>query len=333
MTTPIRGYLNELSKQLHLGPQEEREILHEIQAHIEERTEELEESGVPSGDALTRALNDLGASHAIARQFYEVHSRGSWRQTALAVLPHILLSLMFFLHLWTAPGWVAFMLVVAIAISVIGWRMGRPRWTYPWLGYCLVVPVVSWGLAMSAVSYGAWSVLTRGSLPLSLPIYAASLIYVAFSLWVVIRVLSRVARPDWVMASLAVLPVPFLAYWFFYFHSGGEVLQSAGQPLTEVDSSAGVVFLVLALATAVFFRIGRRLVRVALLIITAPSMIVLGWLSYQGGPGYVALFFYSAISLAVLLSPALFDLNASQSKRPERYDSRDSLAELADYSR
>ena len=48
--------------------------------------------------------------------------------------PHLLLALLFVLHLWTNPFWLASMLIVAIAISVLGWRMGRPRWTYPWPG-------------------------------------------------------------------------------------------------------------------------------------------------------------------------------------------------------
>ena len=308
MSAVKRGYLNDLGRQLHLEPREQEEILHELEAHIEDKAQELMEDGVSSDEALSHALNDLGPYHNVARQFYEVHSRGSWYHTALAVLPHLLLSLTFALHLWTAPVWVFTMMMVAIVTSVIGWRMGRPRWTYPWLGYCLMAPIVSWGLAMSAVGYGAWGVLTRGALPLGIPIYAASFAYIAFSLWLVIRVVSRVARADWVMASLAVLPIPFLAYWLFYFYNREETLQSAGLRLQEVDSSAAVVFLILAVATAIFFRIGRRLVRVALLVITTPSMIVLAWLSYQGGPSYVAVFLYSAISLAVLLSPALFDL-------------------------
>ena len=151
-------------------------------------------------------------------------------------------------------------------------------------------------------------------LPLSLPIYAASFVYIGFSLWLVIRFLSKVARPDWVMASLAVLPIPFLAYWFFYFYNGA----AGRQPLQEVDTSATVVFLILAAATAVFFRVGRRLVRVALLVITAPSMLILAWLSYQGGPGFVALFLFSAVSMALLLSPALFDVRRSRMEQTLR---------------
>ena len=314
MNATVGGYLSYLGRHLHLEPRQQEAILQELQAHIEDRAHEFVDAGVPPDDAETHVLNELGSLDAIADQFYEVHSRGSWYHTALAVLPHVLLALMFMLHLWTTPAWVVLMLVVCIVTSVVGWRKGRPRWTYPWLGYCLVAPIASWGLAMSAVGYGVWGIVARGALPLGIPIYVASFVYIAFSLWVVIRFVSKVARPDWVMASLAVLPMPFLAYWFFYFYGQREVVQSTSQPLQEVDSSAAVVFLILAAATAIFFRIGRRLVRVALLVITAPSMIILGWWSYQGGPDYVALFGFCAISLALLLSPALFGLKSNRAE-------------------
>ncbi|MDP6453073.1 MAG: hypothetical protein QF898_07170, partial [SAR202 cluster bacterium] len=68
---------------------------------------------------------------------------------------------------------------------------------------------------------------------------------------------------------------------------------------------------------AVFYRIGKRLVRVALLLITAPSLIVLAWMSVQGGRGYMGVFLFAVMSMAVLLSPALFDLK----------DNREELAE------
>jgi hypothetical protein len=284
MTSLVRGYLSDLGEQLHLATPKEREILHEFRDHVEDSARDLIEEGITADDAFSSAINDLGASRSVARQLYEVHTQGSWYHTALAVLPHILLSMMFAFGLWTAPGWLAILLLVAVVISVFGWRMGRPSWTYPWLGYCLVAPIVSWGLAMSAVGYGAWGVLTRGSLPLSVPIYVVSFAYIAGSLWIVIRIVTKAHR-DWVMASLTILPVPFLTYWFLFFYNQPGMHSSSILHPRGVDSSAAVVFLILAGATALFFRIGRRVVRIALLAITAPSLVVLSWLSYQGGPG------------------------------------------------
>ena len=318
MTSHIRGYLNDLARQLHLDPEEERGILSELESHISDRAQELMEAGLASDVALHAAINDFGASDEIADRLYEVHSRGSWNHTTLAALPHLLLSLMFALHLWVNPAWVAILVAASVGMTVLGWRKGRARWTYPWLGYCLVVPILSWGLAMTAVGYGAWSVVARSVLPFSIPIYIASLAYVAFSLWFVIKNVSKVVRPDWIMASLAVLPLPFLGYWFFYFYKRGEVLQSDARVMQEIDSAAAIVFLILGAATAVFFRVGRRMIRVVLLIITAPSLIVLAWVSYQGGAGYFAVFFFSAISLAILLTPALLDFQDSKSPAQTR---------------
>ena len=312
MASEMHGYLVQVARDLHLESGKRAEILNELKTHIEDRAHELVQEGKSSEDALRHAVDGLGPSQALAQGFYAVHSRGPWRHTALAVLPHILLALTYAYHLWTNPFWVGAMLAVALATSVVGWRKGRPSWAYPWLGYSLAAPMVSWGLAMSAVGYGAWSVLTRGSLPLSVPIYIASFIYISFSLWIVIKFVSKVVRPDWVMASLAILPIPFLAYWFFFFYSWGFQSQTNTDQLKEVDSSATIVFLILAAATAVFYRVGRRLIRVALLLITAPSMIVLAWMSYQGGRGYLAVFTFAGISLAVLLSPALFDLKGTR---------------------
>ena len=307
MASHIRGYLRDVGRHLHLGQSEQSLILFELQAHIEDKTNDLIDSGVPSDEALDGAISSMGASEGVAQQLYEVHTRGSWYHTALAVLPHVLLALMFAFGLWSTPIWVTGMLVVAMAITVVGWRQGRPRWTYPWLGYCLVTPIVSWALAMSAVGYGAWQVVITGTLPHAIPLYLISFAYIAVSMWVVIRIVSKVARPDWVMASLAILPIPFLAFWFYFFYNGGQLFKLNAQPLHDLDNSAAIVFLIVAAATAVFFRIGRRVVRVALLLITAPSVIILAWLSYHGGKGYFAVFRFALFSLIVLLSPALFE--------------------------
>ena len=317
MASQLHGYLKTLEKRLHLAPGERDKILVELETHIEDRTQDLIDEGKSSDEAVQDALSGLGSYRALAGQFYEVHSRGSWHHTALAVLPHILLAFTYAFHLWKNPVWVGAMLAIAIGTSVVGWRKGRPGWTYPWLGYSLVAPIVSWGLAMSAVGYGAWVVLTQGTLPLSIPIYIASFVYIGFSLWIVIRFVSRVARPDWVMASLAVLPMPFLAYWFFFFYNWGFAGSENLRQLREVDSSAAIVFMIIAVATAVFYRIGKRLIRVALLLITTPSLIILAWMSVQGGRGYMGVFVFVVMSMAVLLSPALFDLK----------DNREELAE------
>ena len=316
MRSNSNRFIDNVISELHLDPTQSNEIIDELQAHIEDRAQDLVDLGASIDEALRQATRELGESDAIAKGFYEVHSRRSWRHAFLGALPHILLALMFALHVWTQPVIVALMLGTALIISVLGWRAGRPTWTFPWLGYCILIPLISWGLAMSAVGYGALGVLTRGSLPLGIPIYVVSLTYIALSMWVVIKIVSRVARNDWLMASLTVLPIPFLAYWFLYFYNQQELFNQsanrAGLTLQEIDSTAAIIFLIIAVATIVFFRIGRRTVRLALLAITTPSVVVLAWLVYKSGIGAIAVFAFALISIAVLMSPALFDQPISQ---------------------
>lgn len=311
MTSLALRYLSDVARHLHLASTDKDEILTEIRDHIEDSARELMDEGLPSDAAISYFIDELGRPQSLAEQMYSVHSQGSWYHTALAVLPHICLSVLFAFGLWTQPGWFVMLLFASLVISAFGWKKGRPSWTHPWLGYTLIAPIVSWGLAMSAVGYGAWWVLTEGTLPLGSAIYFVSFVYVAVSLWIVIRILSKVAQRNWVMASVTVLPIPFLVYWFVFFYQ--EQLLVAGQtgrPVQGVETSAAIVFLVLAAATALFFRISRRVVRVGLLAIMVPSTFVLGWLSYQRGPGHMALFVASAIALVIVLAPALYDLRS-----------------------
>ena len=308
MTTLVHVYLSDLERQLHLERPERRRILYELKHHIEDSAQELIDEGINSDDAFSYAITDLGEPKSLARRFYEVHSQGSWYHTALAVLPHVLLSLLFALGWWRAPLWLSGMLIGTVLISVWGWKRGRPAWTYPWLGYSIIAPIVSWGLAMSALGYGTWGMLTKGVLPLGIPIYVGSFVYLAASLWVIVRIISRVARFDWIMASLTVLPLPFIVYWTHYFYTHNRSIPLDTQSLHGVNATAAIVFLVMAIATVLFLGIGRRVVRAGVLFVAAAATAALAWVSYLGGSGYVGLFTFSAVSFMILLSPAIFGL-------------------------
>ncbi len=268
-------------------------------------------------EAVGQALKGLGQTRGLAQNMYAVHSRASWRDTIIAVIPHLLFSLLFAFHLWTKVFLVAILLLATALISLRGWKNGRPSWTYPWLGYCLLAPVVSWVLALVALAYGAWTLVTQGSMPLGIPIYLASLIYIPLSLWVMLSIFFNVIRRDWLLASLASFPFPFLAYWLFYFNSRGIVFEPESASLRDADTSMALVFLILAVSTAIFFRVGRRLVRVALLVIATPLMILIAWGSYQGGPGYPAVFLFSLASVLLLLTPALLEQRIEKGSKRE----------------
>ncbi len=307
MGATLRSYLHDLGRQLHLDHNSETEILRELQTHVQDMTQELMDQGVSQDEAIERAMQKLGKPKRLAQEMYGVHSSASWKDTIVGVLPHILFSLLFAFHLWTRVGLVVALLMATALVSLRGWKNGRPNWTYPWLGYSLLAPVVSWVLALVALGYGAWSLIIKGTLPLGIPIYLASLIYLPFSLWIIVSILRNVIRRDWLLASLTTFPFPFLAYWLLYLNSRDKVLESGGTSLKDADANTALVFLLLAISTAIFFRIGKRLLRGALLVLTTPPIIIMAWLNYQGGPGYLVIFLYAIVSVILLLIPALLE--------------------------
>ena len=209
------------------------------------------------------------------------------------------------------------LLVASAVMAFRGWKKGRPNWTYSWLGYSLILPAFVWVMALTSIGYGAWSLVSRGTLPLAIPVYIASLVYLPVALWVLVWVLSSIIRRDWLLASLMAWPFPFLTYWILYIKGRGDFFSPAGSTFQQVDTSTAFVFVILAVVTALFLRIGQRLLRVALVLITAPALAILAWVSYQGGPGYLAMVFFLLFSVIFLLSPALLEGRLHEEPSPE----------------
>ncbi len=304
MSESPKNYWRDLLRQLHLDSSSKTEVLKELQTHVQDKIRDLMEKGLSPEQAFRLALESLGKPRAIALKIYEIHSSSSWKDTLIGVLPHLMFSLLFAFHLWTNVTLVVLLLLGTALVSLRGWRNGRPSWTYPWLGYSLLAPVVSWVLALAALGYGAWSLVTSGKLPYGLPIYLASLIYIPVSLWIVISILRNVIKQDWLLASLTTFPFPFLAYWLLYMNSHAALFNHS---FRQADTSTALVFLLLAISTAIFLHVGKRLLRIALLILTTPPIVVMAWMSHQGGPGYPVIFLYSVVSVALLLAPALIE--------------------------
>ena len=94
MTSLARRYISDVARHLHLASTDQDDILTEIRDHIEDAARELEDEGLPSDAAISYAIDELGRPQSLADQMYTVHTQGSWYHTALAVLPHIALSVL-----------------------------------------------------------------------------------------------------------------------------------------------------------------------------------------------------------------------------------------------
>ena len=305
METELRPYLYTLTRQLKLDPRQEQEILLELQGHLEDRVNDLQAEGLSREEAITRAVEYMGRPEQVARGMYQVHSRGSWRDTLLATLPHLLLAALFALHLWTKFLLLIIVLVAVTLVVIASWRRGKPKWSYSWLGYSIAAPALSWLLATMALVYSAWKFLTTGDLPFYLPMYILIVAYIPFSLWIMANVMLPVVRRDWLMASLAALPFPFLTTWILFLNWQGGIWADDKTKVHETDGDRALVFLALALTTAVFLKVGHRLVQIGMLTASTAFLVAFTVVAIPISFGLLAAILIIFASMAFLLSPAV----------------------------
>ena len=305
MDVDLQNYLRAVTRKLRLGPRKNWEIALELQGHLEERVRDLEEEGLTHKEALSQAVRDLGGPDAIARDMYSVHSRANWRDILLAALPHLLLASLFALHLWTQYMLLAVILIGVTFVTLRGWTSGRPNWTYTWLGYSMAAPALSWMMALGTLAYGSWQLVTTGSLPFSFPIYMLVAVYVPFSLWIMARVLVRVVRQDWLLVSLTALPFPFLTSWMLFLNWQGGLWPADSPIVRATDTERALVFLALAVTTGVFLKVGRRVVKIALLAAATVVLVVFTVVAIPFSFGLLSGILITLASVAFLFSPAI----------------------------
>ena len=313
MPGAINNYLNSLARRLHLDPQHEREILEELQAHIEDKAAELEAQGLDRESALASAVEEMGAPRTLASRMYAVHSTGVWRDVVLAMLPHFLLAALFALHLWSHYFLVSLVLVGIAFVTWGNWRAGHPsKWSYTWMGYTLAAPAISWLLSLIALGYGGWTLLTTGKLPFSTVLFFLLVGYVPFSMWIVFNVVSKIAKRDWLLVSLTALPFPFLTSWVLFLNWSGGLWSDHAERMQQSDTARACIFLALAVTTAVFLKVGPRLLRIGLLAVITSILIVITALSLPVDLGFVAVGLMILASVAFLLSPAVLEAQANR---------------------
>ena len=303
MSTDLKVYLGSLKRALHLDPRQETEILWEIQCHVEDRAQELQDQGMSRDDSMEEAIRSLGNPRDLAQGMYTSHSRTSLGDAALASVPHVITALYFSLHLWSSFLWVAIGYAAILSIGVLGWRSGRPIWAYPWLGYSLALPVAVWFLSSFALAEGVWSLVTQGSMPLPLLAYVGIIVYMPLSLSIVSSVVVRVIRRDWILASLTALPFPFIGAWMVFLQGHGGFFAYYTRLFQETDAYTAMGLLTLAVTTAIFCLMRKRMLRIGLLLIAIPVVFALVWFGYQSEASPLGLVAMSVVCLAFLLSP------------------------------
>lgn len=313
MAAELTNYLHSLARRLHLEPGEEQDILLELEGHLEDKAAELESQGLDRQAAYQLAVQEMGAADRVANGMYNVHSPSVWRDVILATLPHFLLASLFALHLWSHYFLVTLVVIGIAVVTWKNWRAGNPsRWSYSWMGYSLAAPTLSWLLALITLSYGGWTLVTTGQLPFNVVLFFLMVGYVPFSMWIVFRVARKVMRRDWLLASLTALPFPFLTSWVLFLDWQGGLWSGGAKGGQSSDTSLAFIFLALAVTTAVFLKIGPRLIKIGLLTLTTAILVTISAVSLPVSLSVVAVLMMIVASVVFLLSPAVVESKLNQ---------------------
>jgi hypothetical protein len=292
MTLDLTQYLESIKADARLEQPDETGIISELEAHIEDKFQELTDAGLTKEEAMKTCLIQMGSIKSIARQIYEAYSQGSWKQVLLAAMPHFLFGLLFVLDWWHYPGWLSLVLVLILGTTFYGWSHGKPSWVFPWLGYTMM-PLIIVGLMFLYLPKG-WSFL-------------AILVYLPLALWWLFRIIILSIKRDWLFSSLMLLPMPIIIGWYLAISPSGNLSEETLQQLYYFAPWIGLSFMGLALTIAVFIRLRQRWLRISLLAasgLTTLIMIVYHSTGYVNNLAFLGLLF---IMWGVLLIPPILE--------------------------
>jgi len=292
VVTELNHYLDSVRDNLRLDLSSEREVTSELETHIEDRLQELRQAGLSEEEAANTCVKLLGSAKLVARQIYEAHSQGTWRQALLASMPHLLFGLLFALNWWQGIGWLLVMLVLVLSMAVYGWWHGKPAWLFSWLGYSLL-PVVVAGLLLLYLPKG-WS-------------WVAILLYIPLALWLLYRITVQTIKRDWLYSSLMLFPVPIILGWFLAVQLEGRFPEFSVERLHDLAPWIGLSFLALAISAAIFIRLRQRWLKVAVLFISGLLTLIMAACYAEGRLGLSTFLVLILVLLSLFLTPALLE--------------------------
>jgi len=292
VVTELSHYLDSVRDNLRLDLSSEREVTSELETHIEDRLQELRQAGLSEEEAANTCVKLLGSAKLVARQIYEAHSQGTWRQALLASMPHLLFGLLFALNWWQGIGWLLVMLVLVLSVAVYGWWHGKPAWLFSWLG-CSLLPVVVAGLLLLYLPKG-WS-------------WVAILLYIPLALWLLYRVTVQTIKRDWLYSSLMLFPVPIILGWFLAVQLEGRFPEFSVERLHDLAPWIGLSFLALAISAAIFIRLRQRWLKVAVLFISGLLTLIMAACYAEGRLGLSTFLVLILVLLSLFLTPALLE--------------------------
>jgi hypothetical protein len=268
MVSSISHYLNRFKASLKIDHTIRDGVAAELRAHLEDKSRELEEKGLSKEEASKIAVQSLGSPELIAKQIYETHAQGSWKEAIFSALPHLLVALLFTSYYWQNIVYGSIILALTVGIAIYGWHRGKPIWFFPWLGYYFMPVIISGILLLSLPEGWGW---------------IAALIYIPLVLFVFIHIMRQTARRDWLYASLMLAPMLVTFTWFSSLGRGNELLASDWAARLQTNALWIVIsFIALAAATIAFIRLKPRRYKIISLLIP-PLVILFAVITANGG--------------------------------------------------
>jgi hypothetical protein len=297
LRTGLYRYMQSVRENLRLDPSSEKEIIRELETHVEDRCSEMEKSGLSAPEAMEKSIRLLGSAKLVARQIYEVHSQGTWRQAILAGMPHLFFAALFALNWLTGVTWIPILLVVIAGVLFYGLCQDKPGWLFPWLGYAMF-PVAGAGVSLLYLPKG-WPLVTL-------------LLYIPLVLWLCCLITIKFIRRDWLYATLMLVPVPTFVGWFMT--SGQSVFPELKLGfLHNFAPWSGLTFLMLGVSAALFTRLSNRWLRITALGASGilPAAVIILASNRLGFAAFIGL---SLLMLSFVLVPVFIEHRLRQEK-------------------
>lgn len=318
----FENYLLVLKERLGGQAEEAQEIIAELETHLRDKAFDLEAQGVESGAARSLAMMHLGDPADICRRMRQVYGYANWQDIVLVVCPHLIMASLFLFELCCNYFVVAVVLAGMTLVSWMNWRSGHPsKWSYSWLGYAVAAPSLAFLISLHGVGYGAWLLITGQGLPVFDPILILLIGCSPLAVWNVAKISHEMVKRDWLWVTFASLPLPVLGSWVLFFHSHEVYLGVHLEMLGQMDYTHIGIFVALGLISAFYMKVGRRAMRVSVLLCSA---VALGYISSVSMPAglnvsNMAMVFaaYSALFAAPVLWKALMNrFSATQGALP-----------------
>jgi hypothetical protein len=304
----VDTYLSQIKSNLHLDPSTESRVMGELETYFQDKIEDLRTEGLTEADAATRAIDSFGTPRKVAKLLYEAHSRGSWLDTLLAAQPALLGAGLFATHLWSQGLVLIPAFSLLLFVTLLGWMKGKPNWLYPWIGFAFAPLLATVFLSRNFVYHSIYSILVGSGVSAQ---HIALLLFLGLygvAFWIVLAVVSRILKQDWLLVSYMLLPLPLLGIWITAIDEGGQILFALGVQVHQWDRNMLLALLLLALSTALFMRLRQRLSKVAiLLVIGMGSTMTAGW-TVLGANDFFNLLVISAIPVSTILMPAALQI-------------------------